>query len=320
MDNQNDTKTIDDLDLSGIEGYDPPGDNTPVEAIEPVEAEADAPIEAPAETDSGPISWKEFESIVPEPLHEDLKPLVEDWRRQYDRVLEETTPFRRFAEQGYSDSDIEMALQVQQALVKDPRRFYDGLGDTYGWAKDSQLAAQLAAQQQQLVQTMQQQPQDNSMFIDDWGNESQQTPQQSQADPQFMAQLQETQQRLAQMEEYQKQTFAQQQQEREVAAGRAQLESELNQLEEKYGQFDRKEVIKRAIGNSSQGATPSVTKAFHELRDYEEGVRRRYASNRPPKVVGSGNGMAPAEKVDLGSDDAKREAALALALRLGANG
>lgn len=322
MANQNDTKTLEDLDLSGIEGYDDSSvDDSDVDDSAVDDSAIDDSTADDSDSDDEPISWSYIESFVPEPLHEDLKPLVEDWRRQYERVIDETAPFRRFAEQGYTDADIDMALQVQQALVKDPRRFYDGLGETYGWGRDNQLAAQLAAQQQQLMQAMQQpqQQQDNSMFIDEWGNETQQTPQAQQADPQLIAQLQETQQRLAQMEQFQQQTYAQQQQERQMQMGRSQLDNELNQLEAKYGQFDRKEVIKRAIANATAGNNPSVAQAYHELRDYEEGLRRRYASSRPPKVVGSGNGMAPAEKVDLSSDDAKREAALALALRLGAN-
>lgn len=322
MDNQNDTKTLDDLDLSGIEGYDAPGDNTPVEAIEPIEAEAVAPIEAPADApveSDGPISWSEIESIVPEPLHEDIRPLVEDWRRQYQRVMEESTPFRRFAEQGYSEKDMDMALQVQRALVQDPRKFYDGLGDTYGWNREAQLAEQISQQQAMLQAQQQMQPQQfgDSNYMDEWGNPVGQQ-QQAPAESQLSQQLAQTQQRLEQMEQYQQEQTNQLQQEREAAAGRAQLESELNQLEEKYGQFDRKEVIKRAIGNSSQGANPSVAKAFHELRDYEEGVRRKYASNRPPKVMGSGNGMTPAAPADLSSNESRREAALALAIRLGA--
>jgi len=324
MDNQNDTKTIDDLDLSGIEGYDPPGDSAPVEAIEPVEAGADTPIEAPADAHpeaDGPISWSEIESIVPEPLHEDIKPLVEEWRRQYQRVMEESTPFRRFSEEGYSEKDMDMALQVQRALVQDPRRFYDGLGETYGWNKEAQLAEQVAQQQAMLQAQQQMQPQQfgDSGYMDEWGNPVSQQ-QQAPADNQLTQQLAQTQQRLEQMEQYQQQQTQQLQQEREAAAGRAQLESELNQIEEKYGQFDRKEVIKRAIGNSAQGTNPSVAKAFHELRDYEESVRRRYASNRPPKVMGSGNGMTPAAPIDLSSNESKREAALALAIRLGAAG
>jgi hypothetical protein len=180
------------------------------------------------------------------------------------------------------------------------------------------MAAQLAAQQQLLTQSQTQtQNNDESLFIDEWGN-SQQSPQ-AQADPQLLSQLQETQQRLAQMEQIQQQAYAERQQAQQMQMGRAQLDQELDALTKKYGDFDRREVMKRAIANATAGSDPSVTKAFHEQRDYEENLRRRYASKRPPKVVGSGNGMAPAEKVDLSSDDAKREAALALAIRLGAN-
>ena len=88
MANQNDTFSIQDLDLSMVEGFegfgDDKADDTPIE--EPVydtpveEPDDDEPIAAEDDSDTDsddePISWSYIESIVPEPLHEDLKPLV----------------------------------------------------------------------------------------------------------------------------------------------------------------------------------------------------------------------------------------------------
>lgn len=327
MANQNDTFDIRDLDLSGVEGFNGFGEETnddePIE--EPVDDVAIEEPEDDSDTDDEPISWSYIESIVPEPLHEDLKPLVEDWQRRYQRVIEETEPLRKFTSQGLTEQDIEAAIQMQQALVKDPRKFYDGLGETYGWAQDAGNVAELRKQieqTQQLISQRQttQQRQPANEFENYFGFEETETQQPATVSQQELAlqqQLAETQQRLQQLEESQKQSEEQRIQMEQMEAGRRQLENELSALEKKYGTFDRAEVVKRAVANAHAGNNPSVAHAYHELRDYEENLRRKYASKRPPKVVGSGSGMTAPAPPDLSSEDAKREAALALAIRLG---
>jgi len=338
MANQNDTFDLKDLDLSMVEGFegfgDDKADDTPIE--EPVydtpveEPEDDEPIAAEDDSDTDsddePISWSYIESIVPEPLHEDLKPLVEDWQRRYQRIIEETEPLRKYTQQGVTEADIEAALQVQQALIKDPRKFYEGLGETYGWQQEAAGVAELKAQiekTQRLISQrtgQQQQQADPNSFASYFGfdeNDTQQQAASSQQEMLLAKQLQETQERLQQLEQSQKAAEEQRINQEQAEAGRRQLESELGELEKKYGTFDRAEVVKRAVANAHAGNNPSVSHAYHELRDYEENLRRKYAAKRPPKVVGSGSGMTAAAPPDLSTDDAKREAALALALRLG---
>jgi len=292
MDNQNDNPTIDDLDLSGIEGFSEGAlvDETPIAA-----PEVDAPVEAPEPAgDDGPISWSSVEKLVPEPLHEDLKPLVDEWRRQYERVLDETSPYRQYSERGVSQRDIDLALNIQQALLENPKRFYDGMGETYGWNQIQQQAMQ-----DQYNQYAQPPAPQNTGF--DLFAEETQAPQ------------------VDQLEQMQVSAIQQAQQQQQQALGRQQLEAELGQIEAKYGQFDKGEVVKRAIANASAGADPSVMKAFHELKDYEDKLRRNFAASRPPKVMGAGNANIPAAPTDLSTDDLRRDAALQLAIRLGAN-
>jgi len=333
MANQNDTFDIQELDLSMVEGFegfgDDKADDTPIE--EPVydtsveEPDDDEPIAAEDDSDDEPISWSYIESIVPEPLHEDLKPLVEDWQRRYQRIIEETEPLRKYTQQGVTEADIEAALQVQQALIKDPRRFYEGLGETYGWQQEAAGVAELKTQIEQTQRliaqrTGQQQQTDPDSFESYFGFDENNTQQQAPSSQQEMLlakQLQETQERLQQLEQNQKTSEQQRMYQEQAEAGRRQLENELGELEQKYGTFDRTEVVKRAVANAHAGNNPSVSHAYHELRDYEENLRRKYAAKRPPKVVGSGSGMTAAAPPDLSTDDAKREAALALALRLG---
>jgi hypothetical protein len=307
MDNQNDNPTIDDLDLSGIEGF---SEGTLVDETPIAEPEVDAPVEAPEPAgDDGPISWSSVEKLVPEPLHEDLKPLVDEWRRQYERVLDETSPYRQYSERGVSQRDIDLALNIQQALLENPKRFYDGMGETYGW---NQIQQQQAMQEQ--YNQYAQPPAPQNTGFDLFAEE----PQAPQIDQRLMQTIEQQQARLDQLEQMQMSAYQQAQQEQQQALGRQQLEAELGQIEAKYGQFDKGEVVKRAIANASAGADPSVIKAFHELKDYEDKLRRNFVASRPPKVMGSGNANTPPVPADLSSDEAKRDAALQLAIRLGA--
>ncbi len=314
MANQNDTPSIDDLDLSGVDGYEPNNVEVTIEDGEPIEDTQSEPTQSEPIVDSEepeaepedslPIRWQDVEGMLPEPLHEEFRPLVDEWRRQYSRVLDETEPFRRFIENGVSYRDMDLAIQIQKALVEDPKRFYDGLGETYGWAQQAvapPVAPAVANTQQ-------------SDDIWDLGE----TETTSERESQLMQMLQQQQSRLDQLEQVTTEAQQMQYEEQMRLQGRQMLEQELSTIEQKYGDFDKEEVVRRAMANAAAGGDASVTKAFHELKDYENKIRQQYAASRPPKVMGSGSGMTPAPPPDLSSEDARREAALQLAIRLGA--
>lgn len=305
MSNQNDTPSIDDVDLSGIEGWEGGVNNAAGAAIpdpndDPIES-IEEPVEQ-IEEDTTPIRWSDVESLVPEPLHEEMKPMVEEWRRQYNRVLDETQPFREYLNSGISARDMQLAIQIQQALIQDPRRFYDGLGETYGWSQQAAPAVTATPK--------------STPEVDLWSLDEETVT--SERETKLLQAIEEQQRRLAAIEEQQTKTFQMQQEETARQQGRAILDRELSDIEKKYGNFDKEEVVRRAMANASTGGDPSVTRAFHELKDYETKLRQQFASQRPPKVMGSGSGMAPATPLVLDTEDARREAALQLAMRLGA--
>jgi hypothetical protein len=306
MSNQNDTPSIDDVDLSGIEGWegkvnDAAGAAIPDPNDEPIES-IEEPVEQ-VEEDSIPIKWSDVESLVPEPLHEEMKPMVEEWRRQYNRVLDETQPFREYLDNGISARDMQLAIQIQQALIQDPRRFYDGLGETYGWTQQAPANAPTTAPAP-------------APEVDLWSLDEETVT--SERETKLLQAIEEQQRRLAALEEQQTQTYQMQQEEVARQQGRQILEKELGDIEKKYGDFDKEEVVRRAMANAAAGGDPSVTRAFHELKDYETKLRQQFAAQRPPKVMGSGSGMAPSTPLVLDTEDARREAALQLAMRLGA--
>lgn len=309
MSNQNDTPSIDDVDLSGIEGWEgnknndaagaaiPDPNDSPINDVAPI----DDPVKE-VEEDNIPIRWADVETLVPEPLHEEMKPMVEEWRRQYNRVLDETQPFREYLDNGISARDMQLAIQIQQALIQDPRRFYDGLGETYGWTQQAAPAAPATPKP--------------APEADLWSLDEETVT--SERETKLLQAIEEQQRRLAALEEQQTQTFQMQQEEVARQQGRAILDKELGDIEKKYGDFDKEEVVRRAMANAAAGGDPSVTRAFHELKDYETKLRQQFAAQRPPKVMGSGSGMAPSTPLVLDTEDARREAALQLAMRLGA--
>lgn len=307
MSNQNDTPSIDDVDLSGIEGWEGKVNDAADAADAAIPDPSDEPIESieepveQIEEDTTPIKWSDVESLVPEPLHEEMKPMVEEWRRQYNRVLDETQPFREYLDKGVSARDMQLAIQIQQALIQDPRRFYDGLGETYGWTQQAPAN----------TPTPPPAPEADLWSLDD-------DTVTSERETKLLQAIEQQQQRLAALEEQQTQTYQMQQEEVARQQGRAILDRELGDIEKKYGDFDKEEVVRRAMANAAAGGDPSVTRAFHEVKDYETKLRQQFASQRPPKVMGSGSGMAPATPLVLDTEDARREAALQLAMRLGA--
>jgi hypothetical protein len=311
MDNQNDNITVDNLDLSGIPGIEEYlGSPAKEEAVEsPAPEENDSQEVAEDSYDGGPISWSKFAEDLPEPLHEQFKPIVDEWSRQYERVNEEAVPYRQLREAGFTPEEISMAANLQRALAEDPKGFYEQMGQAYGYAQAQQLA-----ELTQEVSQLRQKPvtADGNWWEEDSDSTTASAPEQF-SDPR-VAQLEQEIESLRSMQE---QVLERQQMEE----GRAQMEIELTQIRNKYGEFDEEEIVRRALANYSLDGDASLTRAFHEAKDLEERIAQRYAAKQKsaPKVMGAASGMpaaAPAKAID--SEEGRRAAALELALRMGA--
>jgi len=275
--------------------------------------------------------WKDFYAAIPEPLHQDIKPFLEEADRRVERIIDAVEPLRPILESGKTVDDIQLALEMQQQLFENPKAFYDYMGQNYGWTQDTDaLRAENDQLRAALVAQAQGAPAPTGGQFDDIFGAGQADPTAG-LPPQLQAQLGAIQQQLAAQQQFtqaqmqaQQQAAQQAQMQAAQQAQQAQLVSELNGLESKYGQFDRDEVVRRAIANMQTGGNPSLSNAFHELRDYENRVAQRYRANKPaaPQVVGQGGGAGtppPAAAPKLDTEDARRAAALALAVQLGAN-
>jgi len=341
MSNPNVTKTAADLDLSGIpgiEGLSIPGVNAPA----PVDSEAGSGGDAPQDpqpsepadfseyarepqgssadgpnassSDADDDLWAPLLGQVPEPLHQEIRPTLEEYNRQIarrDEQLERMAPFQEWIQRGLTPQDIVMALQTQQEILTNPRAYWDQLGSRYGWNVPQQVVYAPPPAQQQAPQ--------GGEFDDIFGDQGQQqqAPAGSQLPPELIRVMQEVQQGRQEMQQWSQQ----QQQAQIIAQGRQRIEQELNALEQRYGAFDREEVQRRAFVNAQTGKGPDLTAAFHEMKDYENSVARRYAAQRPaaPAILGGGNGQTPPVKTDLSTPDARAQAAYQLALQMGAD-
>lgn len=312
MDNQNDNITLESLDLSGIPGIEEfLGTPAKEEAIAaPVEPEYESQ-ETEAVSDDDIISWSKFAEDLPEPLHEQFKPIVDEWSRQYNRVAEEASPYYQLREAGFTPEEISMAANLQRALAEDPQGFYEQMGQAYGFAQQQQLA-----ELQEQVQQLRTPPKTEAAATGNWWEEEEATAAaepQAAYDPRY-AQLEQELETLRGMQE---QVLERQR----LDEGRAQMEIELTTIRNKYGEFDEEEVVRRALANYSLDGDANLTRAFHETKDLEQRVAQRYATKQKsaPKVMGSANGMPPAAPAKtLDSEDARRQAALELAIRMGA--
>lgn len=315
MDNLNDTApTLESLDLSGIPGIEEYlGTSTPETPIEaPVVEEPIAEIAPEAATDEGPISWASIAEDLPEPLHETLRPIVDEWSRKYSRVQEEAAPYYNLVNNGFSPDEIEMAAALQRALATDPQGFYEQMGQAYGYAQ-AQKIAELEQKVQQVTAPVQATGEKNWWEEEEAGTTAPAAQAPLQADPRIDQMEQELEQLRAMQEQVQEQ--------QRLDEGRAQMEIELASIRQKYGDYDEEEVVRRAVANHHADGDASLTRAFHEYKDMEERIRADLASRQKvaPKVMGAASGMAPSEPpAKLDTDDARRQAALELAIRLGA--
>jgi hypothetical protein len=311
MDNLNDTTpSIAGLDLSGIPGIEEYlGTPAAEEAVEPSVAE-EAIVDTYSDAPEGPISWASISEDLPEPLHETLRPIVDEWSRKYERVREEAAPYYNLVDSGFTNEEIQMAAALQRALATDPEGFYDQMGQAYGYAQ-AQKIAQLEERVQQIQPSAQVSGEKNWWEDDDVTTPNEQTRVVS--DPRIDQMEQELEQLRAMQEEVQEQ--------QRLDEGRAQMEIELASIRNKYGEYNEEEVVRRAVANHHVDGDASLTRAFHEYKDMEARYMADIASKQKtaPKVMGASSGMVPSDPpAKLDTDEARRQAALELAIRLGA--
>lgn len=258
--------------------------------VEPV-IEPDAQDETPKENPNWAEAWGDF---TPEPVREHQRKVFEQWDRNYRELESKFQPFRQYEDLGLSPELVSQALQIQDAIVNDPKGFYDRMGTHWGFAQQLQ-AAQDAAEANP----------------SDYGEDM--TPEERR-----LAELIERQERIiAQQEQSYQESISAQEEQQQLNS----VNAELDQLERQNGKFDRERVIKQALMNASTGGNPTVANAYYEVqRERDEWLRSQQV--QAPKVMGGGNGIPvqpQAQEGKLPTPEELRARAMSLAKSMGVN-
>jgi hypothetical protein len=254
----------------------------------------------PVEAGTGQVeadnpAWNEFLAGVPQGMHDVFKPHLRKWddgvNARIQSVHSEYADWKPLKDQGITPEQIQQGLGIYQAIEADPRRVYDILGQTYGYANAAQMM-QNSGQGQQNPQ----QPEPTAEY--QFG----QPPQQPNPEIARLNSMVETMggillaQRNAEIERQQD----------------AILDKELKDLKAKIGDFDETFVV----GMMQTGLT--AEQAGAKWNEWRSNVIAQ--SNRPaaPSVI-SGSGPLPSNAIDPTKLDKKNTVSLAAEMMRAAN-
>ena len=87
----------------------------------------------------GNPAWNELLSQVPQELHSQVIPHLQRWdagvTKRFQEVQTKYKPYEDFASRGVSPDQINLALNVAQAIVDNPQAVYQQLGERYGFGQ-----------------------------------------------------------------------------------------------------------------------------------------------------------------------------------------
>ena len=111
-------------------------------------------VEPPVATEQsgGHPAWQEILSVVPEMLHDKIRPTLEKWdtgvQNKLSEVHSQYSPFKPFVDNSIPVTDLETGLQLVQLLNNDPRKLYDHMREFYKFNEEATGAASGQGQQQ----------------------------------------------------------------------------------------------------------------------------------------------------------------------------
>jgi hypothetical protein len=91
---------------------------------------------------TGHPAWQEILGVVPEVLHDKIKPTLQKWDQGVQQKLEEYTrtydPYKPVIETGATVDELQAGYQLMQLLNADPQKFYDAMRDHYKFGDSGQ--------------------------------------------------------------------------------------------------------------------------------------------------------------------------------------
>lgn len=257
--------------------------------MDPIEGQGSAPQgnDQGFQNDSGNTvnvnpAWNEVLSVVPQQLHSQITPHFQKWDQNFQNKVNEVhsqyADWKPFIEGGVSPEDVQYGLGLVNAISNNPQEVLQALQE---W-----MNAENGNQQNQQPE---QQGQNNQQASQEGFDLSQH--------PQF--------QQMDQLVQNMAQIFLQQQEAEQQSQADQELESDLNSLKEKYGEFDVNYVCGVAIANEKFDAQ-GLEEAVQQYKQLEQGILSGKRQPGPPVLGGGGaNPVQPTPQSQLNSGDRK---------------
>lgn len=215
-------------------------------------------------------AWNDVLSVLPEQFHSVVTPHFQKWDQsaqqrieQANQTVSEFEPFKPFVENGIAPQDLEQGLRLMYEINQNPQAVYNALAEAYDFSQASG---------------------GNESDDAEIGDDGEETP--SYNDPRF-DQMQEGLDLVAQV-------VLQEQQQKMQAQAETDLDSELQQLHDKHGEFDEHYVLSLMANDVSP---QDAVAAYQSLTQ-----RINTQNPRPfaPSVMGNSGGGSglPSQAID----------------------
>lgn len=248
-------------------------DGSPVSNQSPSETSNGGGGQTQAPTGINP-AWSAALENVPNEFHKGLQEHFGRWDQNYAKLAQQYTPYRSFAEQKISPQDLQQAWQLRGLLDSNPHEVLRRLSTALGVQ-----VSQAQQQQEQEQQTPSSQEQEGEPEDPRW------------------AEINRRQEMLNQQNQQVLDFVQQRARQEEVSAAETEVGQEIEQLKQKYGEFDVVDVLQRA----SVMDEPSIEAAFQQQQQFLEKEFQRTrssANNRAPLVSPTSGGMPPSAQKD----------------------
>lgn len=212
-----------------------------------MDSETNSPSYMQGQDSSGNPAWNDFFEVVPEEYHQALTPVLTNWDKgvneRFSKIHEDYAPFK-----GVDKEQFEFAMSLADRVENEPLEIYNALHEYLS--------------EQGLLESLGQGDDDDAAVEEDKGN----------FDPRY-SKLEQGFQTLAEAYLHQEQLKAE-------AEEDAALEAELDDMREKYGDFDEEFVLSKMVNGMD---TEEAVQAYVQFVDKLASQMGRPA----PRIVGS---------------------------------
>lgn len=214
-----------------------------------------------SESDSPKINpaWEETLSKIPEEFHPALTPTFSEWDKNFQKVQQDFSPYKEFADNQIAPDRIQQAMQIADLLENNPRGVYDFLNTTYNYSGQA-VEPDRASE-------------DDDTFNYDENQDLEKHPK-----------FQEMNQKIQNFENF----FSKQQEEQTAARVQQEIEKDFNSIAEKYSGGNLDEQTKIDIARLAMGAGDNDLQKAAD--DYFTRFRTpaRASDSAPPVIRGNG--------------------------------